>query len=73
MPEKFKKAVFWGYSEEDLSQEGWGRIDQLPGEKLLLPKDSPETQEHLINADALLLKLGMGADKEAIDSAPNLK
>lgn len=73
MPEKFKKAVFWGYSEEDLSQEGWGRIDQLTEEKLLLPKDSPETQEHLINADALLLKLGMGADKEAIDSAPNLK
>jgi len=45
----------------------------LVEEKVLLSKDSSEVQEHLANADVLLLKLGMGADKEMIDSAPNLK
>src|SRR3989344_172973 len=73
MAEKFKKALFWGYSQEDSPQEQWSRIDQLAEEKVLLPKDSPDVQNHLASADALLLKLGMGADKDTIDSAPNLK
>ncbi|MCH8244660.1 hypothetical protein IIB97_02120 [Patescibacteria group bacterium] len=73
MPETFKKALFLGYSQEELPEEEWARIDALVQEKVLLPKDSPDIAKHLTDADALLLKLGMGADKEMIDSAPNLK
>ena len=73
MPEIFKKALFVGYSQEEFTEEEWVRIDALVQEKVLLPKDSPDITKHLADADALLLKLGMGADKAMIDSAPNLK
>jgi lactate dehydrogenase-like 2-hydroxyacid dehydrogenase len=40
---------------------------------VLLKADSPKVKKHLKDADCLILKLGMGADKALIDSMPKLK
>jgi glycerate dehydrogenase len=73
MLDTFRKALFLGYNQADFSQAEWARIDTLVQEKILLSKDSPEVAKHLTDVDALLLKLGMGADKQMVDSAPNLR
>jgi len=70
---KFQKILMLGYADGDLREEHWKRIDKLCAEKVMLPKDSPEIAKHLSTCDCLLLKLGMRADRDTIDHAPNLK
>jgi lactate dehydrogenase-like 2-hydroxyacid dehydrogenase len=69
----FTKMLCLNYEEEYLPQEHWKRIDKITKEKVLLPADSPGVKKHLQDADCLLLKLGMAADKALIDSMPRLK
>lgn len=61
------------FDKTTLKPEYWRRIDKISKEKILLKADSPEVKAHLATADALLLKLGMGADKALIDSMPRLR
>lgn len=68
----FTKMLCLNFEEGNLRPEYWKRIDKITKEKILLPADSPDIKKHL-DADCLLLKLGMGADKALIDSMPNLK
>lgn len=65
--------LFLNFEDANLKSEFWKRIDKISKQKILLKADSPETKKHLKDADCLLLKLGMSADKTLIDSMPNLK
>lgn len=72
MPIMFNKILFLNFLEANLKPEYWNRVDKITKKKILLNADSPDVKEHL-DADCLLIKLGMGADKKLIDSMPNLK
>jgi len=65
--------LFLNFEEGNLKPEYWKRIDSITKEKVLLKADSPDLKKHLKDAECLLLKLGMGADKAMIDSMPRLK
>jgi phosphoglycerate dehydrogenase-like enzyme len=69
----FTKMLFLNFEEGNLKPKYWKRIDKIAKEKVLLKTDSPDVKKHLKDADCLLLKLGMGADKALIDSMPRLK
>lgn len=69
----FTKMLFLNFEEGNLKPEYWKRIDLITKEKVLLKIDSPDLKKHLKDADCLLLKLGMGADKTLIDNMPKLK
>ncbi|MCJ7826503.1 2-hydroxyacid dehydrogenase, partial [Patescibacteria group bacterium] len=69
----FTKMLFLNFKKIDLKPEYWRRINKITKEKILLNADSPDVKNHLKNADCLLLKLGMGADKALIDHMPHLK
>ncbi len=69
----FEKTVFLNFQKDNLKPEYWRRIDTITKQKLLLQTDAPDGNKHLREADCLLLKLGMGADKALIDTMPNLK
>jgi phosphoglycerate dehydrogenase-like enzyme len=68
----FTKMLCLNYEEGNLKPEYWKRIDKITKQKVLLKADSPDVKKHL-DADCLLLKLGMGAGKALIDSMPRLK
>ena len=70
---KFKKILALGYDKETLKEDKWEKINAICEDLVLLPKDSSEILSHLKDADCLLLRLAMVADKELIDNAPNLK
>ena len=72
MPNMFNKILFLNFQEANLKPEYWNRIDKITKRKILINADSLEVKKHL-NADCLLLKLGIGADKSTIDRMPNLK
>lgn len=69
----FKKLLMLNFVESDLKDEYWQRLRSLGDETVLLPEDSPQLEEHLATTDALFLKLGKSADKNRIDTAPNLR
>ena len=69
----FTKMLCLNYEEGNFAPEYWKRIDKITKEKVLLPADSSQVKNHLKDADCLLLKVGMVADKAAIDSMPRLK
>lgn len=69
----FTKMLFFNFEEKNLHPEYWKRIDTITKEKVLIKANSPDVKKHLNDADCLLLKLGMGADKALIDSMPRLK
>lgn len=68
----FHKMLFLNFDQGNLKPEYWRRIDKITKKKVLLKADSPEVNIHL-DADCLLLKHGMVADRARIDSMPNLK
>lgn len=72
MPNMFTKMLFLNFQKTHLTSDYWRRIDKITKKKILLPVDSPEVKSHL-DADCLLIKVGMGADQAMIDSMPNLK
>jgi glycerate dehydrogenase len=61
------------FNESDLEPKYWQRLKSTSTNVTRLSADSPDLDAHLATADGLLLKLGMGADKAMIDSAPNLR
>lgn len=69
----FQKMLFLNFQPGNLKPEYWRRIDKISKQKVLLTINSPELNQHLTTADCLLLKLGMGADKELIDRMPKLR
>ncbi|KKS88521.1 MAG: Phosphoglycerate dehydrogenase [Microgenomates group bacterium GW2011_GWC1_43_11] len=69
----FHKLLLLNFEKSNLKPEYWLRIDKISKEKILIKADSPKVKTHLVTADCLLLKLGMGADRALIDSMPNLK
>lgn len=68
----FKKILITGFEESEIAQEFWKRIDAVSGQKIFLPKESPEIKQHLTNTDCLLVKFNP-VSKDWIDAAPNLK
>ncbi len=68
----FEKMLFLNFEEGNLKPEYWRRVDKITKQKFLLKADSPEVKIHL-DADCLLLKHGMVADRARIDSMPKLK
>src|SRR3990167_5484368 len=70
---KFKKILLLGFTEDNLREKDWKRLEILCDEKILLPKEDSHLKQHLRNSDCLLVKLGAIADKEMIDVSPDLK
>lgn len=68
----FHKMLFLNFEYSNFKPEYWKRIDKITKDKVLLKADSPKLKEYL-DADCLLLKHGMVADRARIDSMPNLK
>ena len=73
VPAVFAHLLFLGFTADDLDRSSWGRVDAVCGRRTLLEPSSPELAEALRSADGLLLKLGMGVDRTAIDAAPALR
>jgi glycerate dehydrogenase len=67
----FNKLLFLGFERKDLTREAWDRIHKISRKQILGKLDS--IAKHYQDADGLLLKLGMGADKALIDNMPKLK
>ena len=68
----FKKMILLNFEEANLRPELWNRIDHISKHRLLLPEAELSLKKNL-DADCLLLKLGMSANKELIKCMPNLK
>ena len=62
-----------GFSNRDLGETEWDRIDNLCNQKVLLPADSADTAKQLSDTDCLFVKLGATVDKSIIDKTPSLK
>jgi glycerate dehydrogenase len=61
------------FTEADLEPQYWDRLRSATDSMILLSDDSPDLTDQLARADGLMLKLGKGADRSLIDSAPNLR
>jgi len=70
---KFKKILTIGISAASLDKEYWEKIDALADQRVELPKESPEINKELSDADCLLVAFGIPVTKEMISSAPSLK
>ena len=69
----FKKILMWNYTPGDFAQQYWDRIDRVCEEKVLLPADSGDLDQHLSDSDCLLVKLGMTVDGQMMDRSAKLK
>ena len=49
----------WNYTEDDFEEQYWSRIDKVCEQKVLLPLDGGDLEQHLPEADCILVKLGM--------------
>jgi glycerate dehydrogenase len=65
-------VLLLGFADQDLEPQYWDRLKQV-GEITMSSPDSPQLSDQLSHAEALLIKLGMGADKALIDTAPKLR
>lgn len=71
---KFKKIVTIGIGEQKLDPEYWRRIQALTEKFVMLPKDSPEINKQIADADCLLVNpFVFKVDKNLIDLAQKLK
>ncbi|MEN9557807.1 MAG: hypothetical protein RL141_176 [Candidatus Parcubacteria bacterium] len=70
---KFKKILTIGIGASSLDAKYWESIDELGGQRVELPKDSPEIHTQLADTDCLLVAFGIPVTKEMIDIATNLK
>ncbi|MDO8620737.1 MAG: 2-hydroxyacid dehydrogenase [Candidatus Levybacteria bacterium] len=70
---KFKKALIINISEDKLDPTYWEKLDKLVENRVGLPKDSPQIQKELSDADCILTGFQVNIGKKEIDSAPNLK
>jgi len=61
------------FAASDLEQQYWDRLSAASSNLIQSSADSADLTAQLAEADGLLLKLGMGADKALIDQAPNLR
>jgi glycerate dehydrogenase len=68
----FEKMIMLNFEESNLTPELWARIDKITKRRALL-KESEFAASNNLDADCLILKLGMSADRKLIDSMPNLK
>lgn len=70
---KFKKGLLINISEDKLDPIYWKKLDSLMEKKISLPKDSPQIQKELKDADCILTGFQIDVGKKEIDGAPNLK
>lgn len=61
------------FVDSDLKEEYWNRLKAISNNLVLSSDDSPDLDSQLASADALVLKLGMSADRDLIDRAPKLR
>lgn len=69
---KFKKILVVGIQKPQLDNSTWKSLNSLTEKIVLLSPDSKQITKELKNTDCLLVYFNK-ADKEMIDSAPNLK
>jgi len=72
MAGQFQKLVSFGVSAESIGPECWERIEGVCT-RIVEVADESELRDQLVDADALLLSLGRGADADLISSAPDLR
>jgi len=69
----FEKMLMVGYVNEDFEKVQWDAINELTKKLIILPKDSDQITNELLQTDCLLVKLGASVDNNIIDLAPMLK
>lgn len=70
---KFKKALLININEGALDPIYWKKLDSLVERRVSLPKDSPQIQKELANADCILTGFQIDVGGVEIDAAPKLK
>lgn len=66
------KTIMWEFSNNDLDQEYWDRINAIVSEVVVI--HSPEiSADELADAEVILIKLGHVVDRAFLDMAPSLK
>jgi phosphoglycerate dehydrogenase-like enzyme len=70
---KFKNIVCLGYSGKEMEEGYWKKIDAITEKRVLVLVDDAAIDEHLRDADCLLIKLGAKVSQDMINKAPNLK
>ena len=70
---KFKKALIINISADKLDPIYWEQLDKMVDKRMHLPKDSPQTQKELADADCILTGFQVDVGRKEIDMAPNLK
>ncbi|MFH0890036.1 MAG: 2-hydroxyacid dehydrogenase [Candidatus Aenigmatarchaeota archaeon] len=70
---KYNKILIVGINESKLDKEYWETIGSLTKKLVTLPKDSPEINTEITDADCLLVNFGVSVDRKTIDKALNLK
>ena len=72
-PMSFSRLVLVNFARSDLGAPDWGRIEAVSDSQVLIAEDSPALADALSDADGLLLKVGVGADRRCIELAPRLR
>ncbi len=70
---KFKKGLLINISEDKLDPIHWKKLDLLADKKVSLPKDSPQIQTEIKDADCILTGFQIDIGRKEIDAAPNLR
>jgi glycerate dehydrogenase len=69
---KFNKLLMLDFNENSFDKQYLDRLNKVCEQKIMIPRDSPEIQNHL-DADGILVNFLPIVDKGRIDSMKNLK
>ena len=72
MSRGFQKVVSFGVTSASLGDAWWSELEKL-ATNFVAVDDEEDLQSEITDADALLLSLGRGADKDLIEAAPKLR
>lgn len=72
-PMSFSRLVLLSFAPTDLGAPAWRRIEAISDSRVLIGEDSPDLEQALSDADGLLLKVGVGADRSRLELAPRLR
>ena len=70
---KFRKIITFNIKDFELDAEYWKRIDSLTEKRVNILTNRSELKKVIFDADCLLIGFSVQADKEIIDSSPQLK
>jgi len=68
-----RRLVLLDFCEDDLAAEDWRALGELAEVRVRTTLTDPELSEHLRDADALLVQMGVPVTRAMLDAAPRLR